>query len=192
VTPHEIVAFWLDVGEKRWFAVDSKLDAEIGKRFERMWRKARDGELSEWEASAEGTLALLLLLDQFPRNMFRGKAQAFSTDKQARRLAQQALTRGYDLIFPAALRAFFYMPFMHSENLADQDACVKLVAERLGTSSPNYPFALGHRDTIRRFGRFPLRNAALGRRSTEAEKTLVSRPPRINRALTPSEPDSRS
>src|SRR6185437_14710514 len=110
-----------------------------------------------------------------PRNMFRGKAEAFSTDAKARELARFALARGYDLGFPLALRAFFYLPFMHSENLADQDLCVKLITERLGTSSVNHSFALGHRDVIVRFGRFPTRNVALGRRSTAVEKAFIAK-----------------
>ena len=88
MTPHDVIAFWQGVGEKNWFAVDPKLDAEIRKRFEPQWRKARDGKLPDWKQSAEGTLALLILLDQFPRNMFRGKAEAFSTDESARDLAR--------------------------------------------------------------------------------------------------------
>jgi len=175
VTPHKVIAFWEGVGEKKWFAVDPKLDAEIRKRFEQQWRKARDGKLEDWKQSAEGTLALLILLDQFPRNMFRGKGDAFSSDAKARDIARRALARGYDLAFPMAFRAFFYLPFMHSENLDDQDLCVKLIAERLGTSSVNHPFALGHRDVIVRFGRFPMRNVALGRRSTAAEKAFIAK-----------------
>lgn len=175
MTPHKVIAFWEGVGENKWFAVDPKLDAEIRKRFEQQWRKARDGKLEDWKQSAEGTLALLILLDQFPRNMFRGKADAFSTDAKARDIARRALARGYDLAFPMAFRAFFYLPFMHSENLDDQDLCVKLIAERLGTSSVNHPFALGHRDVIVRFGRFPMRNVALGRRSTAAEKAFIAK-----------------
>ena len=175
MTPHKVIAFWEGVGEKKWFAIDPKLDAEIRKRFEQQWRKARDGKLEDWKQSAEGTLALLILLDQFPRNMFRGKADAFSSDAKARDIARRALARGYDLAFPMAFRAFFYLPFMHSENLDDQDLCVKLIAERLGTSSVNHPFALGHRDVIVRFGRFPMRNVALGRRSTAAEKAFIAK-----------------
>ena len=175
MTPHKVIAFWEGVGEKKWFAVDPKLDAEIRKRFEQQWRKARDGKLEDWKQSAEGTLALLILLDQFPRNMFRGKGDAFSSDAKARDIARRALARGYDLAFPMAFRAFFYLPFMHSENLDDQDLCVKLIAERLGTSSVNHPFALGHRDVIVRFGRFPMRNVALGRRSTAAEKAFIAK-----------------
>lgn len=175
MTPKDVIAFWQGVGEKKWFAVDPKLDAEIRKRFEPSWRNARDGKLSDWQRSAEGTLGLLILLDQFPRNMFRGTAQAFSTDAKARDLVRFALARGYDLAFPLALRAFFYLPFMHSEDLRDQDRCVDLIAQRLGTSSVNYSFALGHRDTIVRFGRFPARNVALGRRSTASEKAFIAK-----------------
>ena len=171
VTPDDIIAFWRDeVGVERWFAADAKLDAEIASRFRRVWEKARDGKLDDWQDGVEGALALILVLDQFPRNMFRGQADAFSTDTRAHEVAERALARGYDLmVMPAGLRAFFYLPFMHSENLADQDRCVALVAERLGTASMNYPFALAHREEIRRFGRFPHRNAALGRKSTAAE-----------------------
>ncbi len=172
--PRAIIDFWLnEVGPSRWFASDEKLDGEIAARFRRAWDKARRGELEEWERSVEGALALLLLLDQFPRNMFRGKAEAFSSDANARAVCEGALARGYDLMVAAGLRAFFYLPLMHSENPDHQDRCVQLVAERLGTASTNYPFALGHRDEIRRFGRFPRRNAALGRKSTPAERRYL-------------------
>jgi uncharacterized protein (DUF924 family) len=175
IEPNDIIQFWLGVGEKKWYAVDPKLDAKIRERFEKLWREARDGKLSEWETSAEGSLGLLILTDQFPRNMFRGKADAFATDALARDVARRALARGYDMAFSSDARSFFYLPFMHSENISDQDFCVKLIGERLGMKSVNFPFALGHRDTILRFGRFPARNAALGRRSTEAEKAFIAK-----------------
>lgn len=174
--PGNIIAFWKDVGEKRWFAVDPALDQEIRERFESAWEEARDGKLASWEGTAEGALALLILLDQFPRNMFRGSAEAFSTDALARQIAERAIARGYDLQTPPLLRAFFYLPFMHAENEADQDLCVALIAERLGETSVNYPFALGHREVIRKFGRFPGRNAALGRASTPEEKAFLESP----------------
>ena len=120
---------------------------------------------------------MILVLDQFPRNMFRGQGTAFSTDAMARMAADRALARGYDLMAPAGLRAFFYLPFMHSEDIADQDRCVALIAERLGTASTNYSFALAHRDEIARFGRFPRRNAALGRASTPDELRFLSQAP---------------
>jgi uncharacterized protein (DUF924 family) len=118
---------------------------------------------------------LILLLDQFPRNMFRGEAKAFASDALAREVARRALARGYDLAIAADLRAFFYLPFMHSEEIADQDFCVALIAGRLGTSVTNYPFALDHRSTIQQFGRFPGRNAALGRVNTAAEEAFLKK-----------------
>ena len=178
--PRQIIDFWLnDVGPARWYKMDPKLDAEIARRFKPSWQDARDGKLKAWEANVESALALLLLLDQFPRNMFRGKREAFSTDAMARAVAERTLNRGYDLLAPAALRAFFYLPFMHSERMADQHRSVELIAGRLGTAAMNYPFALSHRDEIARFGRFPHRNKALGRRSTAAERDfLVKSTPR--------------
>jgi uncharacterized protein (DUF924 family) len=176
MSPDEIIAFWKEVGEKRWFAVDPALDEEIRARFGAVWEDARDGKLAAWEGTAEGALALLTLLDQFPRNMFRGSGKAFSTDNLAREVAERAVARGYDLQTEPLLRAFFYLPFMHAENEADQDRCVALIGERLGEDSLNYPFALGHRDVIRKFGRFPSRNAALGRATTPEEKTFLQSP----------------
>lgn len=174
--PRRIIDFWLnDVGPARWYKSDAKLDAEVTKRFKTAWEEARDGKLKDWEAGVEGALALLLLLDQFPRNMFRRKSEAFSTDAKARAVADRALARGYDLMAPTELRAFFYLPFMHSESMADQDRCLALIAGRLGTAAMNYPFALSHRDEIARFGRFPHRNAALGRRSTAAERDFLEK-----------------
>jgi uncharacterized protein (DUF924 family) len=173
--PESIIAFWRDtVGPARWFAEDKKLDADITRRFRPVWELARDGKLNAWEARADHALALLLVLDQFPRNMFRGKAEAFSSDAKARDVARRALAHGFDMLWPANMRGFFYLPFMHSEELADQDRCVALIAERLGTGAMNYPFALEHRDEIRRFGRFPRRNKALGRKSTEDERAFLS------------------
>jgi len=173
--PRDILDFWFkDVGEKRWFESDPKLDAALRVRFEQTWHAARDGKLSDWEETATGALALLIVLDQFPRNMFRGRAEAFSTDAPARAAADRALARGFDLEAPKGARIFFYLPFMHSENLADQDRCVALVRERLGEDSMNFPYAVAHRDWIRRFGRFPGRNAALGRVATPEETIFLA------------------
>lgn len=178
MTPDDVIHFWVDeVGEKRWFDSDPALDADIRNRFAHAYGMARDDKLSDWQDSAEGTLAVLILLDQFPRNMFRGRAEAFATDAQAREIAKRAIARGFDLASPVSLRSFFYLPLMHSENAADQDRCVSLIAERIGEDSRNYPFALGHRETIRRFGRFPARNAALGRQSTPEEAQFLAQQP---------------
>src|SRR5262249_18532373 len=127
-----------------------------------------------WEDSKEGAFALVIVLDQFPRNMFRDRAEAFSTDAMARAATQRAMTKGFDVEFPTGIRHFFYLPLMHSENLADQDACVALVKSRCGEGHYSYAFALEHRDTILRFGRFPARNAALKRSSTPEELAFLA------------------
>lgn len=175
-SPREIVDFWTQtVGEKRWYAVDPALDDMIRARFESLWREARAGTLSTWKATAEGTLALLIVLDQFPRNMFRGTAEAFASDEQARAVADRAIANKFDLKFELPLRHFFYMPFEHSENLADQERSVSLFAERVGKDHYTYPYAVEHRAEIVRFGRFPSRNNALGRISTVEEQAFLAR-----------------
>ena len=178
MTPQDIIRFWAeDVGEKHWFERDAALDFEIARRFGETYALARDGKLSDWENTADGALALLLLLDQFPRNMFRSEPEAFATDEKARAIADRAIARGFDLQIPQSLRPFFYLPLMHSEHLADQDRCVALVSERLGKDSSNYPYALAHRDVIAKFGRFPGRNVALGRQSTPEELHFLHNDP---------------
>jgi uncharacterized protein (DUF924 family) len=174
IDPRSIVRFWHDVGAEKWFAVDPKLDAEIRKRFGAEVEAASAGKRDRWLESVEGTLALLILLDQFPRNIYRGAAEAFASDARARDVARHALSRGYDLAVPHDMRAFFYLPYMHSEAMADQDLCVALIAQRLGTDSLNYPFALSHRREIEQFGRFPGRNQALGRKTTQAEAAFLA------------------
>lgn len=176
VTPQDIITYWLDeVTPARWFKVDTSLDDDIREHFIARWRDARDGNLDAWMQNAEGSLALLILLDQFPRNMFRGQAEAFSTDAKAREVTRRAIDKGFDMAVRKDARALFYLPLMHSENLADQDLCVKLIGERLGEDSLNYPFALGHREEIRQFGRFAGRNAALGRNTTDAEQAFLDK-----------------
>ncbi|MBV9541509.1 MAG: DUF924 domain-containing protein [Alphaproteobacteria bacterium] len=175
IAPLSIIQFWRDeVRPERWFAVDPNLDALIKTRYEALWRDARAGKLTDWAMTPEGTLALLIVLDQFPRNMFRGHADAFATDAQALALAKQAVARRIDERLPAVLRPFVYMPYMHSENLADQDACIALFLDRLGPDTMNLPFARQHRDVIARFGRFPTRNAALGRPNTPEEAAFLN------------------
>jgi uncharacterized protein (DUF924 family) len=153
------------------------LDDEIRARYESLWRGARDGKLSGWESTAEGALALLIVLDQFPRNMFRGKADAFATDAQARGVGDRAIANGFDLKIAPPLRQFFYLPFEHSENMADQDRSLALFAERMGKDHYTYPYAGEHRAEIERFGRFPSRNAQLGRMSTPEEAEFLRRKP---------------
>src|ERR1700727_2958102 len=126
VAAAEIVSFWGEAGPDKWFEQEESFDQVIRLRFLPTYQAAANGELAAWEESVEGALALLLLLDQFPRNMFRGDARAFATDALARAVADRALARGFDQATDLALRPFFYLPFMHSEALADQDRCVRL------------------------------------------------------------------
>jgi uncharacterized protein (DUF924 family) len=178
MTPRDVIHFWLDeVGESRWFSSDAVLDTEIRRRFVEIYEAARDGKLADWEDTTEGAVALLILLDQFPRNMFRGRAEAFATDATARDIAMRAVDRGFDMQIAPPLRMFFYMPLMHSEHPSDQKQCVALVAERLGKENEQYRFALMHHGAIERFGRFPARNAALGRQSTAEEEQFLAQPP---------------
>ena len=169
-TPEEVLAFWREAGPDRWFKKDAAFDNAIRARFLATYEAAARGELAGWEASAEGSLALVIVLDQFPRNMFRGTARAFAADERARSTANLALKRGYDLDLPAELRIFLFLPFMHSEDLIDQNRCVELC--RAGAEE-NLKYALEHRDIIRRFGRFPHRNALLGRSTTPEEQAFL-------------------
>ena len=177
-SPRDILDFWFkEISAERWFKTDPAVDSVIRGHFETTWRAARAGGLRDWLESKEGTLAYIVLLDQFPRNMFRGSAEAYATDDLARDAARHATARGFDLELPAAARTFIYLPLMHSEDLADQDICVGLTRERLGEADSSYPFAVRHRDAIARFGRFPARNIALGRQSTPEEIEFLGKNP---------------
>ncbi|WP_208103320.1 DUF924 family protein [Rubellimicrobium sp. CFH 75288] len=174
--PDDVTAFWLEeVGEARWYASDDALDAAIRDRFGSAWAEAARGRLGHWMATAPGALGYLILLDQFPRNMFRGEARAFATDGRARVAAKTAIGRGWDLRIPEPERQFFYLPLMHSEVLVDQDRTVRLFLSRMPeTGADGLLHALAHREQIRRFGRFPGRNAALGRQSTPEEEAFLA------------------
>lgn len=166
--PKALLDYWYSERVKKmWFAATPELDAEIKRRFEGLWEKAAAGELSQWVETAEGALALIILLDQMPLNMFRNKAKAYQTEQMAVQLAKQAIARQLDAQLPIARRAFLYMPLMHSENLADQTLAVSLFA-RAGLQS-NLRFAKHHREIIRQFGRFPHRNRILKRQSSPRE-----------------------
>lgn len=171
VTPQEVVSFWVEeIGPPGWYSGGADLDAQIRTRFEETWQEARDGACGLWLTSPAGVLGYLILTDQLTRNMFRGQADGFSTDKNARSAAKMAIDRDWDMRIPEPERQFFYMPLMHSENLIDQDRCVRLMCKRLPDSgADNLLHARAHREIIRRFGRFPYRNDALGRASTAAE-----------------------
>jgi uncharacterized protein (DUF924 family) len=168
--PADVVTFWRAVGPKRWFEKDAALDDEVRRRFLSVHEAAAAGKLTEWEQSAEGTLALLILLDQFPRNMFRGQARAFATDPLARAVAGRAILNGFDGAFPD-MSTFFYLPFMHSEDLADQQRA--LAFYRVHGDAESLKYAESHADIIRRFGRFPHRNAVLGRVTTPEEQAFL-------------------
>ena len=169
-TPAAVLAFWREAGADRWFAKDAAFDAEIRARFLPTYEAAVAGKLS-WETTAEDALALVIVLDQFPRNMFRGDPKCFVADPLARAAANRALKRGYDQDVPEAERSFFFLPFMHSETLADQERCVGLYREAGDENGLKY--ALEHADIIRRFGRFPHRNAMLGRATTPEEQAFL-------------------
>ena len=166
-TPSEVIAFWREAGPERWFARDGAFDVEFRRRFEPAHFAAARREHEGWMQTAESALALLILLDQFPRNCFRGNAHSYATDGLARHYAQRAIDAGHDLQVDGALRLFFYLPYEHSESLADQDRSMELIAGIGDAELMKY--AKLHRDLIERFGRFPHRNAALGRESTQEE-----------------------
>ncbi len=169
--PAEVVEFWRQAGPPRWFKKDPEFDGEIRRRFLAAHEAAAAGKLSAWEASAEGALALLILLDQFPRNMFRASPRAFATDPLALAIAANAIVRGFDAQVPAAMRGFFFLPFQHSENLVEQEHGVALY--RAVGDADGLKWAEIHADIIRRFGRFPHRNAVLGRATTPAEQAFL-------------------
>ncbi|WP_442286553.1 DUF924 family protein [Variovorax sp. M-6] len=166
----DVAAFWRDAGPSRWFAKNEAFDAEFKARFETAHHLAATGALDHWAADAEGALALLVLLDQLPRNAWRGSGRMFATDGKALGIAQAAIDAGLDRQIEPALRPFFYLPFMHSESLADQERSVLLCGEL----DPNTQrFAVLHRDIVARFGRFPHRNQVLGRSSTPQEQQFL-------------------
>lgn len=171
-----VLDFWLnEVGPAGWYVVDPAIDAEIGVQFAALWREAETGGHLHWTAGPRGALAYLILTDQFPRNMFRGEPRAFATDGRARAAADAAIAAGLDFATAEPERQFFYLPFMHSETLADQDRCIALVTAGLpATGAGTLRHARAHRAVIARFGRFPYRNAALGRATTAAEADFLA------------------
>jgi uncharacterized protein (DUF924 family) len=167
IAPADVIAFWREAGPGKWFNGGAGFDAECRSRFLDAHHAAARREVAHWIDDADGALALLLLLDQIPRNVFRGSAHAFATDGLARAYASRAIDAGFDQQADPALRLFFYLPFEHSETLADQDRSMELFAGIGDAELMKY--AQLHRDLIERFGRFPHRNAALGRESTQEE-----------------------
>ena len=170
-TATDILRFWTEAGPKRWYAKDEAFDAACRERFEADHHRAARGELDGWAQTAEGALALLILLDQFPRNLYRGSAHAFATDPKARAVARAAAANGWHLAVAPEMRQFMLLPFEHSEDLADQDEGLAL-AEAMGDPEVTKWMVI-HRDIIVRFGRFPHRNTMLGRTTTADEQAFL-------------------
>ncbi len=179
----EVLDFWFGregepgYGEfrKAWFQKDSEFDQQVRDRFEALHEAAASGELDGWREEARSCLALVILLDQFPRNMFRGDPRSYATDHKARETAEHAVDRALDRELPEFQRMFLYMPFMHSEELEHQRRSVELFRV-LGGDDDATGYAVGHMEIIERFGRFPHRNEVLGRQTTPEEAEFLTRP----------------
>ena len=174
-TPEEVLGFWLDeVGEKGWYSGAPELDQEVRDRFRKTWDGVMEGACGLWLTYPTGSLAYVIVADQFSRNMFRGTGAAFASDRLGRAAAKAAISRDWDLRVDEPARQFFYMPLEHSENLIDQDRAMRLFMSRMpDTGHENLLHAKVHRQIIRRFGRFPFRNVALGRPSTAVEQAWL-------------------
>lgn len=187
--PDDVLTFWFsDHAHQRWFARDAAFDDELRARFGASVEAAGRGALDAWRSEPRGALALVILLDQLSRNLYRGTANAFAHDAQAREIADRAIAAGFDRAVPLGQRAFFYLPFEHSERLADQVRSLALFTQLVADHAAAHPqggrdeaehqlvYAQRHHDVVARFGRFPHRNAALGRASTEAELAFLREP----------------
>ena len=169
--PNDVLTFWRQAGPERWFTRNARFDDAIRLKFEPVHHAAARGQYDDWAYTAEGALALLILLDQFPRNLYRGAGHAFATDGKARAVARAAVTRGFHREVEPPLAQFFVLPFEHSEDLADQDEGLAVAAE-LGDAEV-LKWVKIHRDIIERFGRFPHRNPMLGRKTTPEEQAFL-------------------
>ncbi len=174
--PVEVLEFWLDeIGPEGWYQGGEDIDATIRDRFAELWQAAHTGGLDHWIDGPAGTLAFLVITDQFSRNIHRGRAEAFATDERARAAARKAIAEGWDMDVPEPERQFFYLPFEHSEDPEDQALAVGYLSNRMpGTGDEPALHARAHQEIIRRFGRFPFRNAALGRASTPEEDAFMA------------------
>lgn len=171
---NKVLDYWFSpAAEPHWFDGNPAFDDELRQRFSALFTAASLGELADWEGTAQGALALVILLDQIPRNIYRDNARAFATDEAALAAADRAIGQDFDLSLPVKKRQFLYLPFEHSENLADQLRAVDFFTNRTDDSEGR-DWAERHLAMIRRFGRFPHRNEALGRRSTQAERDYLA------------------
>ncbi len=183
-SPEEVLDFWFGredepgYGEFReaWFRKDPEFDREVRDRFEDLHEAAAAGELEGWREEARSCLALVILLDQFPRNMFRGDPRGYATDRKAQETAEHAVERAFDRELPEFQRMFLYMPFMHSENLEHQRRSVELFRGLGGSETDSSYYAVRHMEIIERFGRFPHRNEVLGRQTTPEEAAFLTQP----------------
>lgn len=168
----DILKFWFEeLTPEDHFKVNDDVDESIRTKYHDLWFRAAGGGLADWSQDAKSALALLILLDQFPRNMFRGSSQSFHSDALARELARKFVKEKFDMQHDERRRLFFYLPFMHSEDWFDQSECVRLISSRLPTiGKQNFIHARAHLLVITLFGRFPYRNAVLGRASTTREE----------------------
>jgi len=173
--PVAVLDYWLNtVGPDGWYAGGEDLDDDVRARWQDLWAAAERGGLDHWIEGPAGSLAFIILTDQFPRNMFRGQAKSFATDPHARAAARCALEAGWDMEVPEPERQFFYLPFEHSEDAGDQALSVQLFTERLPSEPENLHHAIVHAEVIRRFGRFPTRNAALSRVNSPEEEVYLA------------------
>lgn len=173
-TKQQIIHFWFEeTAPQQWFQINPEFDALISEKFSDIYDLASTGGCADWKTDAAGCLALCLVLDQFPRNMFRGQGRAFATDKDALVIAKHAIHRGFDQIVTPMKRRFIYLPFMHSESLSDQKRSVELFATMQVQDPMGYEHALRHYREIENFSRFPYRNKALGRENTQEESDYL-------------------
>jgi uncharacterized protein (DUF924 family) len=176
-TRQDIIQFWFSETEPhQWFDKNDEFDALIRARFLMNYEMACEGLCDHWQNEADGALALCIVLDQFPRNMFRGDTQSFASDEKALFTAKNAVSKGFDKILKPLKRGFLYMPFMHSENINDQKKSVAFFKTMIDDNPMGYDYALKHLDVIQKFGRFPHRNVVLGRENTPQEQEYLALP----------------
>lgn len=173
----DILDFWFEeTSPQQWFQINPEFDAALAERFSEAYEKARDGLLDDWRQNADGCLALCLLIDQFPRNMFRQSKQAYATDSKALVVAKYAVSKGFDQVLPPVKRRFLYLPYEHSENLNDQRSCLAFFEKMKKEDPLSYDYALRHFQVIEEYGRFPHRNKILERMNTPEEEEYLARP----------------
>lgn len=177
-TKMEVLRFWFEESEPaQWFQINPAFDAEITERFSCTHDMVSKDLCNDWARDADGALALCIVLDQFPRNMFRGTPKAFASDEKALLIAKESIQKGFDIILPPLKRRFMYLPFEHSEDIKEQEKSVKYFGTMKDTDPLGLEYAIRHHDVIKRFGRFPHRNKIFGRDSTDQEQKFLEQFP---------------